>query len=915
MRHILHKIVFGFLCILLWFEGLAAVPPVRNFSRETIGGGAQNWGIAQDASGVMFFANNGGLLEFDSRTWTIHRSENASSVRSVLFDAASSTIYYGASDELGMLREEESRITRCTIPEASGISGGEIWDIHTFGEDILFRDAGHFYRRSPSGSIHKINADGRISCSAKIGGAILAAIQGKGVFSYDGVYMTILPGTDILKDYNVRAIVEAGPDVILVTESNGLFRYADLSVFPVPLLGNNFPQDIFCAAASDHYFAAGTISEGVYIRNLLTGEILHLDSESGLQKNTVLSLAFDRDGNLWAGLDNGIDCICLNAPDWHIFGPGDNYGTGYASATFGGRHYFGTNQGLFRSEGSGIKPYAGIRWQVWSLDKIDNTLFCSHDKGLDIFYSDGRESRINLNGCWKTEQLLRHPDAILGCTYDGLFILKKVAGKWQEIIPLEGFDLASKAFEEDYDGRIWLSHHIRGLYRITLSDDLSGIENVESFSTAEGFPTMRNNYPNEYGDALVFSTEGGYFRFDNISGRAQPIDELNGLFTAVPIAAKVVRLTDSLEFFSSGALQTLHYRTKSGSWVTDSLSVRHLAGKRPLGFEWTEYIPGEGLLVNTEDGFSLISMQRLAQQSSTANPDVFIHSVRMRAEGRDSVLYASHRPASGKSLTVPYKTSSLTFSFICPNYRSDGAIRYSCCMEGFEKNWTQTGTVHSKEYTRLPDGDYTFRVRAVDTGTGKESETAIKVRVKTPWYKTPLAILLYLLLTAALVAAIIRIITVLSNRRAEAITREKEEAFRLAATTSNLIRKNEILTSIDADLENLREFVSPGEGRAALRKIRSDIRENITHDNDWETFQTHFDVAYNNFLSRLGKRFPVLTSSDKQLCAYLKMGLSSKEIAPLMNLTYRSVEMTRYRLRKKLMLSREENLVKFLQNF
>ena len=74
-------------------------------------------------------------------------------------------------------------------------------------------------------------------------------------------------------------------------------------------------------------------------------------------------------------------------------------------------------------------------------------------------------------------------------------------------------------------------------------------------------------------------------------------------------------------------------------------------------------------------------------------------------------------------------------------------------------------------------------------------------------------------------------------------------------------------------------------------------------------------MAYNNFLSRLGRRFPALTTADKRLCAYLKMGLSSKEIAPLMNLTYRSVEMTRYRLRKKLALPREENLVKFLQNF
>ncbi len=915
MRHSLKKILTACLSMICWAEGFAAIPPIRNFNRETTGGGAQNWDIAQDAAGVMFFANNGGVLEFDSRTWTVHRSENASSVRSVLFDAAGGKLYYGASDELGILQQEGSRISQRAIPEASNTSAAEIWDIHTFGEGILFRDAGHFYRFNHMDTPVMIDAGGRISCSARIGGNILAAIQGKGIFSYNGERFSLLPGTDALKDCNIRAIVEAGPDVIIVTESDGLFQYADLSVSSAPLLGKNFPQDIFCAAAGDTYFAVGTISEGIFIRNIRTGEILHLDNGSGLQKNTVLSLAFDRDGNLWAGLDNGIDCICLNAPDWRVFGPGDNYGTGYASATFGGAHYFGTNQGLFRSDGEKTAPCAGIRWQVWSLDKIDGVLFCSHDKGMDIFYPDGSSERIPLNGCWKAEPLLRHPGAILGCSYDGLFILEKTAGKWRSVRPLEGFSLASKAFEEDYDGRIWLSHHIRGLFRLKLSDDLSRIESVEAMTTAEGFPTGRNNYPNEYKNALVFSTEGGYFRFDNISGKAQPIDELNGLFTAVPTAAKVVRLTDSLEMFSSGAIQTLHYLTGSGNWVTDSLSVRHLAGKRPLGFEWTEYMPGEGLLVNTEDGFSLISLRRLAHSTSTGDPHVFIHTVQMRADGRDSVLYTSHRSVTDAVITVPYKTSSLTFSFISPNYRSDAAIRYSCRLEGFEKGWTQTGTSHSKEYTRLPDGTYTFRVRALDTGTGRTSETSIEVSVRTPWYKTPFAILFYLLLAAVGIVTLVRLITVLSDRRAAAITREKEEALKLAATTSNLIRKNEILTSIDADLENLKEYVSPGEGRTALRKIRADIRENITHDDDWDTFQTHFDVAYNNFLSRLGKRFPVLTTSDKRLCAYLKMGLSSKEIAPLMNMTYRSVEMTRYRLRKKISLPREENLVKFLQNF
>jgi FixJ family two-component response regulator len=65
----------------------------------------------------------------------------------------------------------------------------------------------------------------------------------------------------------------------------------------------------------------------------------------------------------------------------------------------------------------------------------------------------------------------------------------------------------------------------------------------------------------------------------------------------------------------------------------------------------------------------------------------------------------------------------------------------------------------------------------------------------------------------------------------------------------------------------------------------------------------------------LSEKFPNLTISDKKLCAYLKMDLSSKDIAPLLNMSFRSVEMSRYRLRKKMELERDVNLSDFLQNF
>ena len=131
------------------------------------------------------------------------------------------------------------------------------------------------------------------------------------------------------------------------------------------------------------------------------------------------------------------------------------------------------------------------------------------------------------------------------------------------------------------------------------------------------------------------------------------------------------------------------------------------------------------------------------------------------------------------------------------------------------------------------------------------------------------------------------------------------------------MRKNEILIDLIASLHKIDDNVNdqmPSEKISKqIRHLQKQIQENIEHDNDWHRFEENFDVVYENFLGRLSKSFPQLNVTDRRLCAYLKMGLSSKEIAPLLNMSVRSVEMTRYRLRKKMGLERDTNLTVFLQ--
>ena len=114
-------------------------------------------------------------------------------------------------------------------------------------------------------------------------------------------------------------------------------------------------------------------------------------------------------------------------------------------------------------------------------------------------------------------------------------------------------------------------------------------------------------------------------------------------------------------------------------------------------------------------------------------------------------------------------------------------------------------------------------------------------------------------------------------------------------------------------IENIQHIL---ESETDISKLKNDIRKaikiNAVNKHEWEIFESNLNQIHNEFIINLSKKYPLLTSKDIKLCIYLKMNLSSKEIAPLMNISFRGVELHRYRLRKKLGISQEENLNKFM---
>ena len=146
------------------------------------------------------------------------------------------------------------------------------------------------------------------------------------------------------------------------------------------------------------------------------------------------------------------------------------------------------------------------------------------------------------------------------------------------------------------------------------------------------------------------------------------------------------------------------------------------------------------------------------------------------------------------------------------------------------------------------------------------------------------------------------------NLNAEMILRDKE----LANQAMNMVRKNEFLLKLKEELHNLKNNCQDEALRDKIIHIVTRINREVDSNKQREVFENAFDEVNEDFMNKLNAKYPMLTPAERRLCAFIKMNISTKEIAPLMNISVRGVEIGRYRIRKKMSIARDTNLTRLL---
>lgn len=926
--------------------------PVVNYNRHTYNAANQNWMIEQHQNGWMYFANNKGLLEYDGVYWNLYPIPHLAKMRSLRM-GNDNRIYVGALKEFGYFTPNPMGALQyhSLSEKLDPHTVSNIWNIHIINNKVYYQ-GDRFMFCYGKGKLDAIDCNG-VSCSGVSNGRLYFN-NVNGMWYIQGKKPIYIKGSEFLSKNNVVAYLPYDGKLMLVTPEEGIYLF-DGKQFskPFPLIDAYLSNHrATCASINAGILAIGTSDDGLFLIDLKTQQLEKIGIANGLQNKSILSLRFDQAHNLWLGLDNGIDYVSLNTQLFFLNSKLTSIGAGYCSQYFNGQLYLGTNQGVFATNmpttiNTPVKlnMLTGLSGLVHCLYQYDGKLFCGGRKFFAM--TDGKQVRkFDKRGVWHVQAINPHADIMLVGTYWGLEVMHKTGGVWNFTNKINNLKISAKTmYLEPESGNVWIANKSDGLWRITLDTQFTKVLRKKCYNS-HLLPKGDNVYVTRIGNDIIIATRQGLFRYNPDRDEILRDQRLEQMLDGKCVYSYIKQdANGSIWYVANGILKRLD--TKQGGQHSKKIinkKVSYWSDAMIEDFEDVSMLNNHQTIVGTEDGFALID--RTKRQASEGKLNLYIRKLYV-TNGKDSLVYGQNFSHSSEPITIKYHDNSIRIEYGCDNYNRTHAITYSYRLDGVEKSWSEFTPSTIKEYTDLPEGNYTFHVKIRPDDGGKDIETSLNIKILPPWYRSWWAYTIYLLLILyglrysylrykrgreRLIrlkdAELSRQKTVLErdiDQKKKQISELEEEKLRnelnyksdeLVKSTLNVVRKNEVLQKIKKDAENLSRTISEGNLvniRRGMLRLINQIDTNMEHDSDLDNFQSSFDAVHNDFLKKLAVQYPQLTHKDKMLCAYIKMNLMSKEIAPLLNISVRGVEISRYRLRKKMGLGEKDNLAEYLQ--
>ena len=922
INHLIINILGGF--FILYTQSL---PPIQSFPMEEYAAGNQNWMLTQGSNNQIYIANNEGVLSFDAERWKLYPT--SSIVRSVAyFDGV---LYSGSYMDFGVwTKQPTGELTYQSLVEEHNveiIEDEQFWNIYHIEDNLIFQSLNRILLfNQTTKEIKSIQPEKPILKSFVVENRLYFQLEGDGIYQYTSTGIIYMFGKSEFEDTEVIELFPLSDGIRVLTSSKGFYSYRNKVLRPWAVLKSILQTELVYSGlqSANGNYVIGTVANGLYIVSEDGRESKHFNFEKGLLNNTVLSIYEDKDFNLWLGLDNGINCILTNSPFEVNNDSKGQLGTVYASIRYQNKLYIATNRGLFfrpiNSTESEFSSLSGLSGQNWNLEIVNGVLFVGHDRGSFIVNGDSAIRVGTYIGAWTHRSIDRN--TILVGAYDGIHVLNRINGVWKYAFKVSGFDISSRHLEKINEQEVLISHEYKGVYHLTLSKNLTSANNVRTLTIQRA----RHASLKKLNEEIYYLSPDGMFRYDSQTQDFLPLPVSSEMFKndSFLTGKMIVDQQNRIWTFFEKNIVLLEKNIFDSSFSVQKVPLHSDFRKTNLGFENVGDLNNGSFVLGTIKGFLTLSLNQYVI------PESLLFLSRVTAYNLN--LKESSLSLFQTSKLAP-EMNNLRFEFSVPYYSSLKSIQYQWYMEGYHTDWLPWSDLSFAEFKNLDFGNYTFYVRAKSGQQPIGEVVQYSFSISYPWYISYWAVIVYVVILIFLSLLINNLYTryyrrqqikyveetkkelelkELSNTKAlveaknyQLNQRIENKNRELAISTMTMIKKNTLLGSIKDQLIKVKDL-------SELKEVVRNIDQNINNDDDWNFFEEAFNNADQDFLKKIKEIHPKLTPNDLRLCAYLRLNLSSKEIASLLNISSKSVEIKRYRLRKRMNLDHGTNLIGYI---
>jgi DNA-binding CsgD family transcriptional regulator len=938
--------------LLAQFSEIPGTPLLKNFTKEDLDHDLNVFDISQGDDGIMYFATPSGLLEYDGVRWKNYKLESESDLRSVLYKD-DQHIYTGGHGGFGYWSRNDIGVLEYTSlffkrPEPEAPLLPMFSRIKEINGKILFQTFQQIFIYDPVlDKLDTINASKGFNLLFSSQGRAFIQDVGIGLFEIKGKELILIQPTDKDQLDIVNIFVRGVDKFLIVTKNNGIWEWENKVMTKKKWVITEITEKCLAndvVEFENNKLIIGTVRKGVYLVSSRGKVLLHQEKSNGLLDNTIRRVFNDFNGNIWISTKTGLSYLEVSSNTNYLLDNKGDFGTVYTSHIKDSLLYLGTNQGLFvkniSSTNSEIKLINEGVGQIWEIQEIDNQILVGSDVGVSRIENRSLKSMHKEAGAWIFKKHPKLDDLLYVGFYSGIGVFKRIDGSWEFIKKWENYGESSRFIEFDKYGHLWVTHPVKGYYRLVLSDDGMDLKAYE-FYGIENALVDRYAYFSKLDDELIFYNPNGFFSYDAIDNTFTPEKYSSELFKDIKGINTISQYDDIFWYSTPDAL---------GYIIRDENNFKNI--RKPFYAirnkhlnDFNEFIKINDTIFSVGINNGVVFHSLNDAELNTIQTPPTIRSIELIST-RDTIFTSINKT---EVLDIPYRNNFLKVTVAQPETSLINSNQIQYKLSGINSDWSNLENISELNFPGLASGSYILELRAGSEDERISETVRRKFYIKPPWYRSGIAIIFYLLLLV-FVNILYRTyfkrktqkqILALKHLEEEKRLREKEKFkleklkidkeiltlkeenlnleikkknTELATSTLNNIKKNELLTSLITDLNKIDKAVLNSALHPPIKKVIKKINHNLTDKDDWLTFELHFRNAHSDFFEKLRDKHPGLSSNEIKLSAYLKLNLSSKEIASLLNISIKSVDQGRWRLRKKLDLPKDSSLVNYIQS-